>query len=349
MSEEWGKEMRVLIVGGTGLISTAITRYLVERGDELTLYNRGQRAAEIPGGVRRILGDRTVYGEFEAQMAEAGLYDAVIDMVAFQPQDVESAIRAFGGRIEQYVFCSTVDVYTKPADRYPVCEDAERQPSPTFPYAYRKAQCERLLETAQARGDFQVTMIRPAWTYGEGGSILHAFGWGTFFLDRLRRGLPVIVPGDGTSFWVACHRDDVGRAFVGALGKPKAYGKGYHVTGEEWLTWDAYHRVVTKALGAPRPTLVHIPTDLLGRVVPKAAEWCVENFHFNNLFDNAAARADLGFRYTIPFAEGARRVIAWQEAHGGFEDSYAHPYYDAILAAWERLGTDMAGDLADMN
>lgn len=341
--------MRVLIIGGTGLISTAITRYLAERGDDVTLYNRGQRTVDIPGDIKRILGDRTAYSAFEAQMAEVGPYDAVIDMVAFRPQDVESAIRAFGGRVEQYVFCSTVDVYTKPAARYPVREDAERKPSRTFPYAFGKAQCERILEEAHARGDFQVTMIRPAWTYGEGGSILHAFGWGTYFLDRLRKGMPVIVHGDGTSFWVACHRDDVGRAFVGALGNPKAYGKGYHVTGEEWMTWDAYHHVVAQALDAPPPTLVHIPTDLLGRVAPKAAEWCVENFHYNNIFDNAAARADLGFRYTIPFAEGARRVIAWREAHGGFESSDDHPFYDRILDAWERLGTDMAQALADVD
>jgi nucleoside-diphosphate-sugar epimerase len=337
--------MRVLIIGGTGLISIGITCQLAERGEDVTLYNRGQRAAEIPAGVQRLLGDRTRYAAFEAQMADAGFFDVAIDMVAFEPEDVESAIRAFDGRVRQYVFCSTVDVYTKPAACYPVREDAERKPAPSFPYAFRKAQCERLLEAAHARGAFQVTMIRPAWTYGEGGSILHTFGWDSTFLDRLRKGKPVIVPGDGTSFWVACHRDDVARAFVGALGNPKAYGKGYHATGEEWLTWDGYHRVVANALGAPPPALVHIPTDLLGRVAPNEAEWCVENFHYNNLFDNAAARADLGFQYTVLFAEGARRAIAWQEAHGGFQDSGEAPFYDAILDAWGRLGAEMAEEL----
>jgi nucleoside-diphosphate-sugar epimerase len=334
--------MRVLMIGGTGLISTAITRSLVERGDNVTLFNRGQRPAEVPRDVSRILGDRTAYGEFEARMSEARAYDAVVDMVAFRSEDVESAIRAFGGRIEQYIFCSTVDVYTKPARSYPVREGAERKPSASFPYAYCKAQCERVLEAAHARGEFQVTRIRPAWTYGEGGSILHTFGWGTYFLDRLRRGQPVIVHGDGTSFWVACHRDDVAQAFLGALGNPRAYGQAYHVTGEEWLTWNAYHQIVANALGAPPPTLVHIPTELLGRVAPEMAEWCVENFHYNNIFDNTAARADLGFEYRIPFSEGARRVIAWREAHGGFESSDDHPFYDAILTAWERLGTEMA-------
>jgi nucleoside-diphosphate-sugar epimerase len=340
--------MNILIIGGTGLISTAITRYLVARGDDVTLYNRGQREAELPGDVKRIIGDRTDYATFEAQMAEAGSFDCAIDMVCFRPEEAESAIRAFRGRIVQYIFCSTVDVYTKPAARYPVREDAERVPSPTFPYAFRKAACERLFEEAHTRGDFAVTMIRPAWTYGEGGAILHTFGWNTYFLDRLRRGKPVIVHGDGTSFWAACHRDDVGRAFVNAVGNERAFGRGYHVTGEEWLTWDAYHHHVAAALGAPRPKLVHIPTDLLGAVAPQAAEWCVENFHFNNVFDNAAARADLGFKYTIPFAQGARRVIDWLETHGGFENSDDHPFYDRLVETWKRLGVEMAEGVAGL-
>jgi nucleoside-diphosphate-sugar epimerase len=121
--------MRVLIVGGTGLISTAITRQLVARGDEVVLYNRGQREADIPP-VQRMVGDRNDYAAFEAQIGEAEPFDAVIDMVCFRPKQAESAIRAFRGRTAQYVFCSTVDVYTKPAPRYPVREDAPRAPSP---------------------------------------------------------------------------------------------------------------------------------------------------------------------------------------------------------------------------
>jgi len=339
--------MRVLIVGGTGLISTAITRQLVARGDEIVLYNRGQHEAEIPA-VQRIVGDRNDYVAFEAQVAEIGPLDAAIDMVCFRSEQAESAIRAFRGRTAQYVFCSTVDVYTKPAPRYPVREDAPREPSPTFPYAFDKARCERLLEAAHARGELTVTRIRPAWTYGEGGTVLHTFGWGTYYLDRLRRGKPIIVHGDGTSFWVGCHRDDVARAFVGALGNAAAYGKAYHVTGEEWLTWNTYHQIVAQALNAPAPQLVHIPTDLLGRVAPRAAEWCVENFSYNNIFDNTAARTDLGFAYTIPFATGVQRVIEWLAAHRGLQDSEGHVFYDRIVESWETLGADMAEQELDI-
>jgi nucleoside-diphosphate-sugar epimerase len=339
--------MKVLIVGGTGLISTGITRMLVERGDAVTVYNRGKRQADIPQ-VTRIAGDRTDYAAFETQMAEARTWDAVIDMVAFVPEDVESAIRAFRGRTAQYVFCSTVDVYTKPAVRYPIREDAERKPSPTFPYALNKARCEALLEEAHAQGEFVSTTIRPAWTYAEGGSVLHPFGWSSYFIDRLRKGRPVVVPGDGTSFWAACHRDDVARAFVAALGNPQTYGRGYHVTGEEWLTWNDHMRIVAEAAGGPDPEVVPIPTQLLGRVLPKRAEWCVENFHYNNIFDNSAAREDLGFRYTIPYAEGARRMVAWLDEHGSIEDSDAHPFYDRLIAAWRDAGEGMAAALHDL-
>jgi nucleoside-diphosphate-sugar epimerase len=190
-------------------------------------------------------------------------------------------------------------------------------------------------------------MIRPAWTYGEGGAILHTFGWGTYYLDRLRKGKPIIVHGDGTSFWVGCHRDDVARAFGGAVANEAAYGRAYHVTGEEWLTWNAYHRAVAEALAAPAPQLVHIPTDLLGRVAPRGAEWCVENFSHNNIFDNRAARTDLGFVYTIPFATGVQRVVEWLAAHGGFENSDRYGFYDRIVEVWERLGTDMVAQDLD--
>jgi nucleoside-diphosphate-sugar epimerase len=341
--------MRILIVGGTGLISTAITRLLVARGDDVTLYNRGVTESQMASGLERIRGDRTEYAAFEAQMAEAGSFDCVIDMVCYKPEEAESAIRAFQGRIGQYIFCSTVDVYTKPAQRYPVQEDAERQPARSFPYAFGKAACERVLESAHQRGEFPVTVIRPAHTYGEGGGLIHTLGWRTYYLDRVRKGKPIIVHGDGTSFWATCHRDDVGRAFVGAVGNEKAFGQAYHAAGEEPMTWDAYHQGVAEAMGAPEPILVHIPTDLLGKVAPKAAKWCVENFHFNNVFDNTAAKTDLGFQQTIPWVAGARRTVAWLDEHGRIEDSDHHPFYDQIIAAWNQLSDRLTQGLASLD
>ncbi|MCB0126556.1 MAG: NAD-dependent epimerase/dehydratase family protein, partial [Caldilineaceae bacterium] len=198
--------MRILIIGGTGIISTGITRLLLERGDEVVLYNRGLRPSQVEGNYRTITGDRKDFPTFEAQMQEAGTFDCVIDMVCYLPEEAESAVRAFRGRTAQYIFCSTVDVYTKPAATYPITEAAERQPSQQFMYGYHKARCEELLFAAHERGDLTVTSIRPGHTYGEGGNnLIHALGGGNYHLDRLHKGQPIIVHGNGTSFWPTCH------------------------------------------------------------------------------------------------------------------------------------------------
>ncbi len=158
----------------------------------------------------------------------------------------------------------------------------------------------------------------------------------------MRKGLPVIVHGDGQSLWAACHRDDVAAAFVGSVGAEATYGRAYHVTGEEWMTWDQLYTRVAEAAGAPPPDLVHIPTDLLVKVDPERAFWCKVNFQFNNIFDNTRARSDLGFRYMVPFAEGARRAVARLDARGMVAAAESQPWYDRLIDTWSRLGQDMA-------
>jgi nucleoside-diphosphate-sugar epimerase len=332
--------MRILIIGGTGLISTSITRQLIERGgDDVTLYNRGKSEARVPGGWKQIVGDRKDYARFELQMREAGPFDCVMDMIGFVPEEAESAVRAFKGRVGQYIFCSTVDVYTKPAKRYPYREDEPL--SGLGDYAVNKVKCENLLIEAHRNGDLPVTIIRPAYTYGEGGVIIHSFGWSTAYIDRIRKGKPIVVHGDGNSLWVVCHIDDVARAFVNAAGNARTLGKAYHTTGEEWMTWNQYHQAVAKALGAPSPTFVHIPSALLARISPQRAGVCAVNFQFNNIFDNTAAKAALGFAYTVPWVEGVRRTVGWLDERNRIADSDKDPFDERVITAWQRLGEEM--------
>jgi nucleoside-diphosphate-sugar epimerase len=331
---------------------------LLERGDDVTLYNRGVTPSDTVAGARQIIGDRKQFAAFEQQVHAAGDFDCVMDMVCFEPDEAVSLIHAVAGRTGQLIFCSTVDVYTKPAPCYPICEDAPiravqapgaAQPgADSFPYADHKAICERLLLDAEARGDFPLTIIRPAYTYGEGRGLLHSFRGGTAVLDRIRNGLPIVVHGDGQSLWCACHRDDVARAFVAAAVNPAAYGKQYHVTGEEWMTWNQYFAGIAEAMDVSTPELVHIPTDLLKRALPEQAHWCYVNFQYDNIFDNAAARRDLGFQYTISWVEGARRVIAWLDQHDGMASYETDPLTNRVLQSWERAAAVMTDDLADL-
>jgi nucleoside-diphosphate-sugar epimerase len=334
--------MKILIVGGTGLISSHIANQLLERGDEVTLFNRGRREKSFQGNLRSITGDRKNFAAFEARMAEAGPFDCVIDMVCFRSEEAESAVRAFGGRTDHYIFCSTVDVYVKPADRYPITESAGR--GGAYPYAANKTRCEKVLNEAHDRGDLPVTVIRPAHTYADEGLIIFALGNSPVQLGRLRQGKPIVVQGDGNSFWVSCRSEDVARAFVNATGRSQTHGKAYHVAGEEWLTWNRYYEIVAKALEAPAPRLVHIPTEVLARIAPKRSGLIANNCWGNNIFDTTAARTDLDFAYTIPFLEGTKRTVAWLDRHEGIVEDSGDTFDDKLIAQWETLVERLPGE-----
>lgn len=339
--------MKILIIGGTGLISTSISRQLIEAGHDLTLYNRGETKPRLPDGYHLIEGDRDKFEEFEDRMAQAGHFDCVIDMVCFRPEQAESDIRAFKGRVGQLIFCSTVDVYTKPPATFPIVESHERHA--LSDYGRNKAHCEDLFMAAHQDGHFPVTIIRPASTYGEGGNLIHTFGWDTYFLDRLREGLPVIVHGDGEALWVSCHIDDVASAFVNAINNEKAFGKAYHVTGEQWQTWNQYHERLAEAIGVPKPSIIHIPADILVRVSAEHTMVTYLNFQYTNIFDNSAAKTDLGFEQTIDWKTGAKRTYDWLVEHDRINDYQSFPFYDQVIESYKQQTTELIAELSNLS
>lgn len=330
--------MRVLILGGTGLISTGITRLLLERGDTVWHYNRGQRSNEFEGRVTSVIGDRYDYPQFESQMADLPIFDAVLDMISYSPEDVESLLRVFGGRCGHLVFCSTVDVYARPASTYPIRESEPFRPA-AWEYAQKKAACERILWEWYARGEAHpFTVLRPVHTYSDIGAILHSFGGGNYHLDRLMKGKPIIVHGDGSSLWSSVHRDDAAVAFVNAIGNSKTFGNSYHLPGDECITWKQVHQEVALGIGAPPPQFVCIPTDVLVTLDRRAFISSI-NFSHNNCFDPTAAKADLGFRYRVSIAAGAKRVYQTLLEMGRLQDSSTVPQDDRILDIWEQAQT----------
>lgn len=325
--------MKVLIVGGTGLISSAIRDQLAERGDEVVLFNRGVspwRGARV----RAIAGDRNDPRALDAAL-KAELPDAVIDMVAFAPEQAESLLKACSGRTTQVLVCSTVCVYGGPLTRLPASDDEPHRP--VGAYGRNKSAIERLV-LDWGRGDRHATVIRPSYTTGEGTTASGLlFDDGT--VDRLRRGLPVVIMDDGRAAWAIAHVSDVAGAFVGALGNPKAYGQAYHATSDEHTDWNGVFAALAEAAGAERPEWAHIPSEWLYRQAPRRAVGVHYIHRYPSVFDNSKAARDLGFKTRVPLRETFRRQIAWMEREGLLRKAEEDPTQSELAAAW-REGRD---------
>lgn len=335
--------MKILVLGGTGVISTEIVEQLVARGDEVTVYNRGLTPRSIPDGVARIVGDRTLHGSFAVEMARHA-FDAVIDMIAYMPSDAESLIEAFAGRAKQLIVCSTVSVYGGPLTRLPAREDEPHRP--VSRYGRNKSHIESLVLGAHGKGGTATTIIRPSFTAGAGVSI------GTLFddtiPDRLRRGLPLIVPGDGTTPWSVAHASDVARAFVGAVLNERAYGQAYHVASDEHTTWGHIFRTLKGAVGSTSE-LIHVPVDWLASVAPRRSVGVAYVYQFPALFDNAKAARDLGFKTTVPMVETFHRQIAWMDESGTTKPAGEDPFQDVLIDAFLRGKRPDAWSFRDFN
>lgn len=337
--------MNVLIIGGTGLISTGIVKALRARGANLAVFNRGKTDDRLGADVHRLQGDRNDFAAFESAMAAAGSWDAVIDMICFRPDQAESAVRAFAGRCGHFVFCSTVCTYGDTQTIIPTPETTPQQPHST--YGRDKVACEQVFLRAQADGKMPVTLFRPSHTYGPGGNVINNLGWAPTFVDRLRRGRPIIVSGDGHGLWQSTFSEDVGVGFAHAVGNARCFGEAYNIVGDEVVTWDDYTRRTAAAIGAPEPRIVHLPTDLLLRLDPKRYEALAEIFRFHGVYANAKLKRDVPeYRPATPYAEGVRRTVEWMDRHGTIESADTDPFEDRLVEAWDRLGPELARSLS---
>lgn len=320
--------MRVLVIGGTGTISTAIVRELLHKGHEVSVLNRGTREVE---GVTQITADR-YHREAFLRAVENRKFDCVIDMICYREEDARSLCEAFGGRTPQIIFCSTVDVYKKPAAYYPITEDTPLGADPAFEYAWHKVECERILREEAEKGSFALTVVRPAATYSDHSTPISPVGDGRGLMHRIRVGKPLIVIGDGSSLWSSGHSDDVGRAIANAVGNPKAMNNCYTLASHEAITWEQYYRTVAEVMGAPAPDIVGIHWRELVRAGRGACDWIGCNFRFNNVFDCTRAREDLDFQITVTWREGVERLVRYHEQQGNIDAKYEDPLYDQILA-----------------
>lgn len=331
--------MKVLFIGGTGVISSACTQLAVQSGIELTLLNRGRSTRGAPEGTIHLPGD--IRNRDSAVQALADLtFDVVVDWIAFTPEHIEVDLELFRGRTQQYVFISSASAYQTPPAALPITESTPLS-NPYWAYSRAKIACEDRLARAYREEGFPITIVRPSHTYDR--TLLPTPG-GYTTVDRLRKGKKVIVHGDGTSLWTLTHHRDFARGFVGLLGHNQAIGDVFHITSDEVLTWNQIFEVVAEAAGA-KADLVHIPSDLIAAFDPDWGASLLGDKSHSMVFDNSKIKRLVpDFAATIPFARGVEEIIAWYDADTSRQvvDGKKDRMMDRIIAAYESAYPDTA-------
>ncbi len=327
--------MKVLFIGGTGIISSAVSRLALERGIELYLLCRGKSVRPVPAGARVLQADINDAEATRAALADHQ-FDAVVNWIVFEPAQIERDIELFRSRTSQYVFISSASAYHKPVVRVPIVESTPLH-NPFWQYSRNKIACEERLLRAYREEGFPMTIVRPSHTYDETLLPFDPHGAGYTVLDRLLKGKAVVVHGDGTSLWVLTHHKDFAKGFVGLLGHPAALGEAFHITSDEALPWNEVFHSIAHAAGV-KAKLVHVPSEVIAREHPDWGAGLLGDKSHSVIFDNTKVKRLVpDFVATIPFRQGAREIVAYYKKHAG--SFGVDPKVDALM---DRLAARLA-------
>ena len=331
--------MKILFIGGTGIISMASTALAAKRGIDVTLLTRGQHEAKLPPGVKTLTADVNDPTLPQRLQQESQEFDAVVDWIAFTTADIERDLKLFHGRTRQFVFISSTSAYQKPQTHYLMTESTPLA-NPYWDYSRNKIACEERLMRAYREEGFPITIVRPSLTYGETQIPLVLNSWQKSYtaVDRMIRGQKLIVPGDGSSLWVITHNTDFAKGLVGLLGHQQAIGHAFHITSDEVLTWDQIFRTVGDAIGV-EPKLIHIPSDFVSACIPEKLGTLTGDKSMSVVFDNSKIKRFVPtYCATTTFAEGIRQTLAWFDADPSRKqiDHQVNATMDKLIAAYER-------------
>jgi len=305
--------MNVLFIGGTGVISSACAELADRQGIDLYLLNRGQtNDRPVPAGAKILTGDIRDFDSATAALA-GHEFDVVVDFIAFVPEHIETDLKLFGGKVKQYIFISSASAYQTPPQKLPITEETPLE-NRYWQYSRNKIACEDRLMRAYREDGFPVTIVRPSHTYDQ--TKVPLIGRYTA-LDRMMKGQHVLLHGDGSSLWTLTHHRDFAKGFNGLLGNEQAIGEAVHITSDEWLTWNQIYETLAQAAGV-RPKIVYLSSRLIHAYDHEVGAGLLGDKANNMLLDNSKIKRLVpGFEATVPFAEGAKEIVAWYKADPG--------------------------------
>lgn len=337
--------LKVLLIGGTGTISMAITRRLAAQGHQVFLFNRGSRTAELPENVITLRGD--ISNEAEAAAILNGMqFDAVGEFIGFTTEQVQRDVRLFSGKTRQYLYISSASAYQKPLSESVITESTPLC-NPYWQYSRDKIACEAYLMQQYRENGFPVTIVRPSHTYDERSVPLGVHGkngsWQV--VQRILEGKPVIIHGDGTSLWTITHNSDFAKGYCGLVGNIHAIGQAYHITSDERVTWNQIYQCIADTLNVPLKAC-HIPSDFLAAISDYDFEGSLIGDKASTvIFDNTKIkRAVPEFRADIRADQGIRQTVQHLLAHPELQqtDPEFDTWCDRVITAFEALKGELA-------
>jgi len=304
--------MKALLIGGTGTISTAVSRELAASGLwELFVLNRGNRIDVLPAGTTIIQADAKNEEEMSRKL-EGLHFDCVCEFIGMDVSDVERDWRVFRDRCFQYIFISSASAYQKPREN-PVVTELTPLVNPFWTYSQKKIACEEFLFRKFAEDGFPVTVVRPSHTYDERKIPvgLHGAAGSWQVLQRMREGKPVVIHDNGEAFWTLTFNSDFAKGFVALMGNKAAVGEAFHITSDESLTWNDIYSIIADSLGV-KLKCCHISAEDI-----VAAQG---NYDFrgglcgdkacSSIFDNSKLKKLCpGFKCNTSFAEGEKKAL----------------------------------------
>lgn len=298
--------MKVLFIGGTGVISSSCSELCIERGIDLYLLNRGKSFRTPPKEAKVISGDIRNYDEVKLLLSKHS-FDVVVDWIAYNEEQVRADYNLFRDKVDQFIFISSASAYHKPTLKLPITEDTPLY-NPFWKYSQAKIDCENFLMKKYDEEKFPVTICRPSHTYDKTKVPLKS---DFTFLNRIKHGKKIIMHDDGNSLWTLTHTLDFAKGFVGLIGNPKTIGEAYHITSDEALTWNTIAETLAQKIGV-EPNIAHVPSGFITKYDEEWGVGLIGDKANNMVFDNSKIKNIAPeFKAVISFDQGAKEIVDW--------------------------------------
>jgi nucleoside-diphosphate-sugar epimerase len=312
---------KVLMIGGTGVISTDCVRYGLQRDEfEIHLLNRGRTPSFLPQAIPSIVCDITNPDGANAAL-EGKEFDIVCDFISFTPDQLAAKLALLRGRCQHYVFISSIMAY-RPSPHVLKTESNSRIGNTNWDYGWNKSLCEEMLRRESAETGMAFTIVRPGYTcnpvrFFSPWRVSHWRSW--TIANRLLKGKPIILHDDGMQLCTVTHTTDFAKAFVGLWNNPAAVNEDFHITSGEYLTWRRVAEIEADELGV-KPVFHCVPSERICFVVGHNAGQKVVHASGHDCYDSSKIRAAVPeFKCTTDFATGIAKSARFYHDNPQFQ------------------------------